>query len=272
VDSLAPPRAPVLIWPAQPGLHVILDRLPATSQATLLAGEVRDPAAVIAELAARPPAAAVIGKPRGLVAGKLTVKSLCPPLWAWLRDHYTVAEAIRADPDEYWILARAPGGRAEVLSRPLEERLPDEEVRLLDAALPLEGPGHTVGQTMRVGPDDLAGLQVRCVIERGPARLPLRLRIWGRVGENFLQPLGEVTRSVEVGESLEKVGWSFTPLAGTAGQEILWALELLEVPPQAVGLGCHQFDPSDPRGDAYPEGTAVVDGRPLDADLYFVSY
>ena len=57
------PDDALLSWPLAPGLHVILDRSLATSQATLLGGEVRDPARVIAELKASRPPAVVLGLP-----------------------------------------------------------------------------------------------------------------------------------------------------------------------------------------------------------------
>jgi hypothetical protein len=273
VDSLsASPRAPVLIWPAQPGLHVIMDRPSATPQATLLAGEVRNPAAVIAELNARPPAVAVIGKARGLVAGRFSVRDLSPSLWGWLRDRYTVVMPLRQGFDEYYILAHAPGGRAAIQLRPLAARLPDVEQRILDDTLPLQGPGHRLGQTVRIGPAGLTGLQIRCAIERGPVELLLRLRIQGRGAGGFTRPLGESTRTIVVTDNLEKVSWALEPVPGTAGQEILWNLELLAEPQQAVALGCHVHDPADPRGDTYPEGTALVDDRPVAADLYFITY
>ncbi len=273
VDSLsASPRAPVLIWPAQPGLHVIMGRPPATPQVTLLAGEVRNPAAVIAGLNACPPAVAVIGKARGLVAGRFSIRDLSPSLWDWLRDRYTVVMPLRRGFDEYYILAQAPGGRSAIQLRPLAERLPDVEQRILDDSLPLQGPGHRLGQTVRIGPAGLTGLQIRCAIERGPVELRLRLRIQGRGAGGFSRPLGESTQTVVVSENLEKVSWSFGPVAGTAGQEILWTLEILADPQQAVALGCHAYDPADLRGDTYPEGTAMVDDRPVAADLYFITY
>jgi len=134
------------------------------------------------------------------------------------------------------------------------------------------GPGHTIGQTIGVGPAGLSGLQVRPVFAKGPVSLPLRLRIWGREGGGFRRSLGELTHTFDLSQSLQRIAWSFAPIPGTAGQEVLITIELLEPPAQEVALGCHRYDPADPRGDAYPEGRALVDGTPVPADLYFISY
>lgn len=277
------PDEPLLSWPLAPGLHVILDRPLATSQSTLLGGEVRDPARVIAELEASRPPAVVLGNARGIVEGVLTLNQLAPEPWAWLRDHYFIAGALRRGSHEFTICALEPGGRTALLRRPLHQRLPDVELRALNDVLVLPEPGVTLGQTFTVGRSDLAGLVLRIMADGDqPVEARLRLRLRTRSGSHegpapndprrYDRPLGEILRTVRIERDFAPVEFAFAPMAGTAGRDLLLTLEVLEPTAWAVGVGSHLHDDGARAVDFHPGGTALVDGRPVAGDIYLLTY
>ncbi len=278
---LAAPSDPVLIWPAQPGLYAIMDRPLATAQATLLAGEVRDPSAVIRQLETSAPPMAVLGKTRGLVSGVRAMGELAPELWTWQRDHFWILQEFREGNNEFKVCAFEPQGRDKLLTIPLKFRLPDAEIRVLNKRLELPGPGVVIGQSFRVGSSDLAGLVVRFLLDtEGPAEVTLKLKLLGKSApetdandyQSFDRPLGQVVKKVTIEKSLKKIAFPFHPIPGSAGQDILMTLEVTETPPIPIGIGCHLFEGEEPENDLYPEGTAFVNGRSLAADLYLLTY
>jgi len=280
---LSAPDDPLLSWPLAPGLHVILDRPLATSQATLLAGEVRDPARVVAELEASRPPVAVLGSARGIVTGILTLNQLAPEPWAWLRDHYAIAGAVRRGGHEFMTCVHEPRGREALLRLPLSQRLPDVELRALNDLLPLPGPGVLVGQIFTVGRRDLAGLVLRFLAEGDRVvEAPVRLRMWMHPGTSegpaptdvhrYDIPLGEIVRTVRIEENLVLAEFPFAPLAGTAGRDVLLTVEILERPEVVVGVGCHVHVDGDETVDFYPVGTAFVNDRSVSADFYLLTY
>jgi len=280
---LSAPDDPLLSWPLAPGLHVILDRPLATSQATLLADEVRDPARVVAELEISRPPVAVLGSARGIVTGVLTLNQLAPEPWAWLRDHYAIAGAVRRGGHEFMTCAYEPQGREALLRLPLSQRLPDVELRALNDLLPLPGPGVLVGQTFTVGRRDLAGLVLRFLAEGDRAvEAPVRLRMWVHAGKGdgpaptdvrrYDIPLGEIVRTVRIEDNLVLAEFPFAPLAGTAGRDVLLTVEILERPDLTVGVGCNRHGDGEQVTDFHPAGTAFVDGQPVAADLYLLTY
>lgn len=275
--------APLLSWPLAPGLNVILGRTPATSQATLLGGEVRDPARIVAELDRTRPPHAVLGSARGIVPGVLTLNQLAPELWAWLRDHHAIAGAVRRGGHEYMACVREDGGRKAILGLPLASRLPDVELRALNDLLPLPGPGVAVGQTFRVGGSDLTGVVLRFLAEGDrpvEVTVRLRLRACSRTGtgpapvdlRRYDRPLGEIVHTVRIAGNLALVEFPFAALAGTAGRDVLLTVEALEIPEVGVGVGCHLHEDGAREVDFHSHGTAFLDGRPVAADLYLLTY
>ncbi|MCP4573973.1 MAG: hypothetical protein GY838_16560 [bacterium] len=279
----ASPDDPLLSWPLAPGLHVVLDRPLATSQATLLAGEVRDPARVIAELEASRPPAVVLGNARGIVEGVLTLNQLAPELWDWLRDHYVIADMVRRGGHEFTTCAHAPGGRAAILQRPLHQRLPDVELRAINDILPLDAPGAVVGQTFTVGGSDLAGLVLRLAMGGDqPVEVPVRVRLRttssagdGPAPTNFDhydRPLGEIVSTVRLEGDLTYAEFPFAPMAGTAGRHLLLTVEILEPTAWIVGVGSHLHENGARAVDFHPGGTAFANGRPVAGDIYLLTY
>lgn len=272
---------PLLIWPVQPGLHVIMDRPLATAYATLLLDEVRDPSLVISQLETSTPPVAILGKTRGVVRGVRSMGELVPELWGWLREHYWILRETRLDNNEYKVCIFEPGGREKLLKMPLEYRLPDVETRVLNNILPLSSPGVSVGQSFRVGASGLAGIVVRFMFRGdGPLEIPVRLRLYGKSSpesspdsfESFTRPLGQVTTTVQVARDMEKVEFIFQSLPETAGQDVLMTLEITDIPRLPVGIGAHLFKDNNEDDDLYPEGKAFVDGQPIAGDLYLLTY
>jgi hypothetical protein len=277
---LASPDDPLLIWPAQPGLYAIMDRPLASNQATLLAGEVRDPARVISQLESNAPPVAILGKTRGLVSGVHGMGELAPELWVWMRDHFRIVREFREKTNEFKLCAFEPEGRDKLLTIPLVQRLPDVEIRVLNKMLTPEM-GSPIGQSFRVGPSDLAGLIVRFLIEgEGPAEVPMRLQLWGKTSpdsdandfQSFDRLMGQMESTIRINKTLEKIEFPFNPVPSTAGQDVMMTLEIMGPPTQPIGLGCHLFPDENPDNDLYPEGTAFVNGRPVMADLYLLTY
>jgi hypothetical protein len=261
------PHDPALFWPAQPGLHFVFDIPTAVPQVTLLGGEVRNPEALVAELRrTRPPR--VVLSARWKLQGRDT-RELCPEVWDYFRSNYRIHRTVADTADPFFILVPIVGGDDALRQLPVSERLFDRRQNVANSLSPSLGPGVRVGQSLQVGALNLSGIRVRWLAERGGFAIPVQLVLWdfenGRLGQPFQGYRAEV-----VFEEREKVSeFQFDPPVATADRQIAITFEFPEESSRSIRLFWHQ-DPAN--ADFYDEGTALVDGEAVDADLYFTTY
>lgn len=262
------PQDPAVFWPAQPGLHFLFDIPVAVPQVTLLGGEVRDPRHLVEDLRRARPARVVLAA-RWRLGGRST-RELCPEAWSFFRRAYRVQRRVADTEDPLFVLEPVSGGRAELLRRPVSERLFDRRQTVANATSGDLRDGRRVGQSLPVGDLDLSGLRVRWVAARGGITVPVQIVLWewedGALGEAL-----QGYRSQVVFAERQKVSeFEFSPPPATANRSIAITLELTEPVGPPVELMWHERRPGGE--DLFPEGTALVDGRPIDADLYFTTY
>jgi hypothetical protein len=266
--------SPMLIWPLQPGLHFLMDVPLATAQATLLGGEVRDPGQVVAELDRSQPPICLQGRFWGVWSGVRSIKQIFPDLWAYLRRNYRIEGWVRKPGNEYWILSRVPGGEAAVLALPAQARLADNEQRVSNSAGPVMQPGRQVGQSFRVGPLDLSGIAIRWAV-RGPfpVEFPLKVRVWGESDRGFDVPLMLWETAVTIPDAAQLTSVVNLPrVESSANRMVAVTFEIPEPTSMEVRLTWNVPLTDVEYVEFYPEGTALVNGRPIPGDLYFVTY
>jgi hypothetical protein len=261
-----PASTPVLIWPASPGLHFLLDRPWADPQVILLRGWVRDGEAVAKRLADDPPAVALLGLAWHYTGRQ--VEHLAPGAWEVLRRRYEVLGNVVSDAVRLRMLQRLPPG-TDARTLPLPRRLPEVEQPVANDASPPLRPRFEIGQTIQMGPTDLEGISVRWRTEARDLRVPLRLRVWGRRNGAFHALLAMIDVEIEIPGDLHRSWLRLAPVADTASREIAVTFELLEEPASELRLLWHRQDGDE---DFYPEGAALVEMRPLPADLYFFAW
>jgi len=262
-DFLAEARPDAAVfWPVQPGLNVFFDVPPATAQATLLGGEVRDAAAVLSELGRHPRRVVLMGLQPG--DRRRRNKDVAPELWDGLRRTHMVAALLTGGPDEFTMLVPPPPGTP--LGRlPLTARLPDERHTVATAATPPLTPSDRVGQSFPVGGNGLSGLAVRFVAD-APANVDLILTVRALDGERPGPELGERRLPLQLGEGQNLYYLPFAPVDGAADRTVLVELGLEASAGVAVRALWNQGD------DVYPGGRAWWNGRAVEGDLYFLSY
>jgi hypothetical protein len=264
--------SPVLVWPAQPGLQFVLGAPLATAQATLLGGEVREAAAVIADLEASRPPVAVLGSGRGLVPGVTNLHGLQPELWSYLRHHYQRVTEHPSARESFWVATRLTDRRGQ--GPPHDARLPGSAQEVATGSTPVLGPGVGLGQTFRVVDFDLAGVEM---MFRAPGPYPypvaFTLTFHEIVGATGTRPLTSFPLQIQLEKRTQKVMFSFPPLAGTAGKVLLMEIAADPAASAPFRLLWNRKNAEVPRFvDYYPEGQAFLDNRPLAADLFFVTY
>jgi len=266
-------QSPLLIWPVQPGLHVLLDAPLATSQATLLKAEVRDPDLIIAELEKTRPSLCLQGSSAGIFSEIRSIKPLAPKLWTYLRRHYGIYSQTSTPDNQYWVLERISGGEKAIRSLPLGKRLVDNEQRIANKTSVHLQPGRQVGQSFMVGDLDFSGIVVLWFTAAElPVQFPVRISLWGQGANGFSQLLGQWQMDVNMQQESERNVLQVEAVAGTAQRAVAVTYEVLGDVPDGIFLGTHTPLPGQSYEDSFPEGEALVDGLPVAGDLYFQSY
>lgn len=268
------PGRPVLVWPAQPGLQFVLDAPLATPQVTLLPGEVSDPAAVLADLESSRPAVAVLGPAWGQTSGVRTLQEASPGMWSYLRNNYLLVDEYAHGGETFKTVARVGGGRAAVEAAPLSRRLPGTAHYLKTHMTTVLGPGTAVAQSFKVRDFDLAGVAVMFTAP-GPFPYPisLTLKFVALGGPSADSVLAELPIRIELDQNVQKKSFSFGPLAGTAGREVVMEITGNRDNGAPFALMWHRHH-GDPGGetDFYPAGRAFFNGKPAEGDLYFITF
>jgi hypothetical protein len=267
-------RSAVAAWPAQPGLVFLLGAPLGSAQMTLLAGEVRDPAAEVAALQLEPPAVVVLGRSAGLVAGVRNVRALVPELYSHLRRNYELATSLQTPDGVFRILRHTPGGPTAVQALPLEQRLPGDTQFIRTGTTPVMGPGTSVAQIVQVTDFDLSGVGL-LVGTPGPwpQQIQLMLRVVSVTDGRGDQLLAEIPLAITLHEQVERVGLVFEPVAGTADRAIILDIAGNADAHSPFTLFWHQPKAGQQQGlDYYPAGQAFWNHQPAGADLFFAVY
>ena len=258
---------PTVFWPYHPAMNFLFDIPLAHRQITLLGGEVRDADRLIEELRRTPPPRIVLV--RSFTLDGRTMRQLVPPLWVYLRTHYRVTGSFVDAHDLAWILSHVPAGWPGVARLPLNERLPDKKQLTGTAWSPDLSAGNSVMQSFPVDGVDLSGLRVRWYAGGAGFTAQVELVVWDAPGDHPEHPLHGYVIDVHFDEREHISMFSFGPVKGSAGRRVAVELRIPEGAPFPVQLLWHGHDgPKDP----FPEGRAFVNGQPVDADLYFVSF
>jgi len=268
------PDQPVLVWPAQPGLQFVLDAPLATSQATLLPGEVSDTAAVLAELESSRPPAAVLGPAWGQASGIRTMQEAAPDLWSYLRKNYLLVYEYVHGGETFKTTARVEGGRAAVAAAAPSKRLPGTAHYLRTHTTKALGPGLAVAQSFRVRDLDLAGVALMFMAPGPfPYEVSLNLKFVDPGGPSGGTVLAELPVRIVLDRKVQKKSFSFGPLVGTKGRMLV--MEITGNTDQRAPFALMWHKPaagSEGEADFYSAGQIIFNGRPAAGDLYFITY
>lgn len=258
---------PMVIWPAQAGLHEIFD-IPTAVRYVQLGG-LDLPAGTRAEaLVEADPQVVLLAQSWSLTAQALRGEN--PALWNTLRERYRVAGWLRGRTDRLRLLVRMEPDQS-LQTLPLAQRLPLVELTVTNESSPALRKDLTIGQSFRTGDHDLEGFVVRWSTTGTNLEFPVRVRVWQKLGREFDALLSARTVRIEVpGDGAR----SFVrmPVEETSHKELAITLEVTAAPPQEVRLQWHRHDVGRQDVDLFEEGTAVLNLEPVDADLYFVLY
>jgi hypothetical protein len=135
-------------------------------------------------------------------------------------------------------------------------------------------PGVVIGQVFRVGGLDLHGV-VLLVATTGklPAETDMQIEIEEVLDGGRTQSLALFKSRVPLDQSAQLRTLAFPVIPRTAGKMIVLNLSVAPNSEHEVRLLWH--DPRADKGDPvdyYPDGHALLNGRPVDADLFFISY
>lgn len=258
-----------IFWPYAPGMNFVFDLPLGSPQITLLGGEVRDETALTDDLRENPPRRMVLI--RRFDIGGRGMRELAPGLWHFVRTHYRVADMVTETEDPAWILRPVYEGWSVVRQLPLNKRLPDRIQSTIDAWSPQLGPDTRVAQTFRVGPADLTGLQVQWLTLSVGIEIPVEMILWSVEDGELVEPLKGLRSEVHFTQPQKVSLFSFEPVPGTANREIAVELRIPSDAEWPVHLMWHSHGAQTEK-DLYPEGEALVNGAPVDADLYFATY
>jgi hypothetical protein len=152
----------------------------------------------------------------------------------------------------------------------LPQRLPDVEQSVGNGVSPALRSNYEIGQSFRVGPRDLEGFAVRWRTDADSLTVGVRIRIWKweNGGWNRLMEIYEL--EVPIRGDFDRSFLRFGPVEDSAGQLLAITFELKEDPGPELRFVWH--DEKDGAPDLYPEGAALVELKPQDADLYFFSW
>jgi len=255
-----------LFWPAQPALPFLFD-LELPTRHAVLPRRSADRAAAVAELETAPPDRVLLGISGAGAA--LRTRRIAPEAWEFLRSHYEVIGDV-SGPDGFRALRLHPG---QVSRLPLPQQLPDVALSLGNDPSPPLVPDLAVGQTVRLGPADLAGVSVRWDTPGRDLRPRVRIGVWTRgQGGEFTRLLDFFDITLEIPGHGHRSWIRLGPVTGTAGEEVLLTFEAQAPTESPLHLVWHRHDAGGTDLDLYPEGSARINGEPVDADLYLSTY
>ncbi len=268
------PRIPLVAWPVQPGLIFLQGSALATPQTTLLAGEVRDPGRVVADLERTKPPVIIQGRAAGVIPGVRTFRGLAPSIYPYVRTHYTVGGSMASDRENYRLLVRHEGDAEEITTLPLKKQLPTAGQQVKVSYTPLIVGEMNVAQTLRVREFEFHGVVVKLAAKGPyPATIPVRMTIL----ELLPSGKGVVRRDgvtpVVFHKEVENVEFTFPGVPGSIGKTMIFMISNGEpAGPAFRAVWDMPKDGAEPELDFYPEGFALVAGERTAADLYFLAY
>ncbi len=267
-------ESPTIGWPAQPGLVFLSGKPLATPQVTLLAGSIRNESAIIDDLRESNPDLLLLGRVSGLAPGARSMESLAPATWTYLRSHFFIEGQFTDGAEGFQIIRSARKAELDIESLPLERRLPGTSQLVKNSQTPILKPGVTIGQVFRVGGLDLRGV-VLLVATKGdlPAQIDMEMEIDELMVDGRTQSLALFSTHVPLDQRIQLRTLAFPVVPHTAGKMIVLNLSVTSDTKHEVRLLWH--DPRADKGapvDYYPDGHVVMNGRPIDADLFFISF
>jgi len=259
---------PALIWPAHPGLHFVFG-IPAPTRHLLMPSTERASLEAIGDLSADPPSRILLG-----LAGAgsaMQIRRQSPAIWDFLRARYEVVGDVAGVSDEFRAL-QWHEGKLDAVGLP--QRLPDLALSFANDSSPALVPDLAVGQTLVTGGSDLAGVSLRWATPGTDLHPRLRIDVWaqGSDGRGFTRLLAFYDIQLDIPRDGHRSWIRFGPVADTAQRELALTFELQEPSPVPLHLLWHRHDMGDAERDFYPEGTAIVNGQPVAADLYLSTY
>lgn len=267
-------ESPTIGWPAQPGLVFLSGRPLATRQVTLLAGSVRRETSVIDDLRESDPGQLVLGRVAGLAPGARSMDALAPSIWTYLRSNFFIELQVADGAEGFQVIRSAKKSAVDLESLPLERRLPGTSQLVKNSQTPPLTPGVSIGQTLRVGGLDLQGI-VLLVATTGtlPVEADMEVEVDEILADGRTQRLALFRTRVPLDERVQLRTLAFPAIPHSAGKMIVLNFSVASNTGNDFRLLWH-----DPRAakldpiDYYPEGHAVLNGKPGDADLFFISY
>jgi len=260
---------PLLAWPASPGLNFLLQAPPALPQTLLLPERIRHPNALARQLEQAAPEVVLLGLSWDFPGRR--IGQLAPGCWDHLREHYRVRGNLVQAPVKLRILERL-GPREKLDELPLPARLPDVEQTVANGESPALRHDFEIGQTLLVGDRDLEGFAVRWRTKAKDVTVPLRLRIWMQQGDRWSNLAARYDVDTKIPGDLHRSYFRFPPVKDSAHRRVAITFEAREDLPYDLRLLWHRHGLSDVPVDFYPEGTALLEMEPVDADLYFLSW
>jgi len=265
-------HTPLVAWPAQPGIVFLSGRRPAVPQVTLLAGTVRDEEAVVAGLRAAGEPPLVLGRAFGVTLGGRAIQDLAPVVWTALREDYVIADRCGDITDGFQIIRSGRDAGVDPLMVAYLDRLPGTAQQVKNSLAPELTDGTTVGQTFPVGGLDLSAITVALAVGGPlPAELGFTVTVQVLDAAGAPGPPQRFRTRITQSEPVQACNLAFGPVPGTAGRRVQVTIACSD--PGANRMRLLWRDAAlGARGEVFPGGTALVDGRPVDADLYFISY
>ncbi len=265
---------PTIAWPAHPGLVFLSGKTLVTSQATLLAGGVQNPLSVIEDLRKGDPDQLIIGRVAGLAPGKRSMQSLSPSIWTYLRSHFFIEQQFADGAEGFEIIRNTRSIGANAQDVPLERQLPGSVHLVKNSMTPILTPETVIGQVLEVGGLDFHGITL-LVATKGalPAEIEMEIGVEELLNNGHTRNLGRYVSRIFLGQKVQHCSLVFPPIPHTAGKTILVSFSATTEGTQEIRLLWHdsQVDKGD-FVDYYPDGYSLINGKQVNADLFFISY
>lgn len=267
-------RTPTVGWPAQPGLVFLADRPLATRQVTLLSGSVRDESAVIEDLRASNPTQMIIGRISGLAPGARSMEALAPSVWAFLRSHFFIESQVADGSEGFQVIRSAKKSGIELRDLPLERQIPGTSQLVKNSQTPVLESGMTVGQEFRVGGLDLHGM-VFLFSTTGnlPTEFDVEITVEEILTGGRTKQLALFKSLVPLDQRVQLRTLALPDIPRSADKQIVFELSITSDEEHDIRMLWH--DPQAENGDStdyYPDGNALLNGQPVRADLFFISF